>query len=391
MKPGPLAGTRVIDLTRLLPGNYSTWLLSALGADVIKVEDPYSGDYMRDFGAQVDGQGATHWIVNRGKRSVVLDLKTESGKRLLRRLVDTADVVIESFRPGVMDRLGVGFEVLRESNQRLVYVAITGYGEHGPHVHAAGHDLNYIAISGLLERIGDANGRPMLPPIPLADLVGGGLVPTIGILALTMRARSSGEGGRFDTALTDGIALLPNLVVGDLLAGDPQPGRGATVFGGGRAYYDVYECTDGFVTVGAAEAHFFRELCDRVGRLDLAAHQNDPDRQAEIRDALAKFFAPLTRAEIGEMFAWIDGCVMSVLSYEEMLASDQARLNGYVRECPGSPIPVLAPPFYIDGERPPETTTAPRQGENANEVWAELGLSGVEVAAARSEGAFGRF
>lgn len=391
MKPGPLAGTRVVDLTRLLPGNYSTWLLSTLGADVIKVEDPHAGDYMRDFGVQVDGQGATHWIVNRGKRSVVLDLKTGSGKMLLRRLVDTADVVIESFRPGVMDRLGVGYKSLRESNPRLVYAAITGYGEHGPHTQAAGHDLNYIAISGLLERIGDASGRPVLPPIPLADLVGGGLVPTIGILALIMRARSTGEGGRFDTALTEGIALLPNLVVSDLLAGDQQPGRGRTVFAGGRAYYDVYECADGFVTVGAAEAHFFRELCARVGRLDLAAHQNDPDRQVEIRGALAEFFAPLTRAEIEEMFAWIDGCVMSVLSYEEMLASDQARLNGYVRECPGSPIPVLAPPFYIDGERPPETTTAPRQGENANEVWAELGLSGVEVAAARSEGAFGRF
>ena len=389
MSPAPLAGVRVLDLTRLLPGDYCTWLLSTFGADVVKVEDPHAGDYMRDFGVQVDGQGATHWLVNRGKRSVVIDLKSTAGRELFLRLADDADVVIESFRPGVMDRLGVGYETLSGRNPRLVYAAITGYGDLGPYVRAAGHDLNYIAFSGLLERIGAADGRPKVPPIPLADLVGGGLVGSIGVLALVMRARETGRGGRFDTSLADAIALLPNLVVADLLAGEPQPGRGETVFGGGRAYYDVYRCADGDVTVGAVEPHFFRELCDRVGRPDLVAGQHDGDAQDEIREALSGFFANLRRSEVEEMFAHIDGCVMSVLSYEEMLTSEHARANGFVRDCPGIPMPVLAPPFRVDGVRPDETLPAPHQGEHAARVWAELGLTAGEVDALRHRGAFG--
>jgi crotonobetainyl-CoA:carnitine CoA-transferase CaiB-like acyl-CoA transferase len=354
-------------------------LLASLGADVVKVEDPLAGDYMRSFGAQVDGQGATHWLVNRSKRSIVVDLKRAEGRDVFLRLVDGADVLVESFRPHVMDRLGLGFDALRARQPRPVQVSLSGYGRTGPLVSEAGHDLNYLAVAGLLERLGAPGTSPVVPPIPLADLLGGGLLPALGAVSLVLAARQTGRGAHLDASLTEGISLLPNLVVADLLAGAEQAGRGETAFGGGLACYRVYALRDGFVAVGAVEERFFVELVEKLDLAHLAPHQLEPDRQDEIAAALEVAFATRSRSDVEREFAGSDACVTVVRSYEEMLGSDVARARGYLRDSPGTPLQVLAPPFVIDGSRPPESAPAPRQGENGREVLAESGFTEAEI------------
>jgi len=282
MSSMPLAGTRVLDLTRLLPGNYCTWLLGALGAEVIKVEDPGAGDYMRTIGVQVDGQSSTHHLVNRNKRSIVIDLKSDAGREVLLQLVDTADVLVESFRPGVLARLGVAPEVLRERRSALVVASISGYGAEGPMSQEAAHDLNALAFSGFLERlVGPGDGLPVALTMPLADLIGGSLVPVIGVLGLLMRAKQTGEGGWLDASLADGVALLPSVEVADVLAGQPLSPRGTAEFEG-RPFYRTYRLRDGMVAVGAVEPRFWRELCDALGEQDLIDAQWDDDRRAEV-------------------------------------------------------------------------------------------------------------
>ncbi len=381
----PLEGVRVLDLTRLLPGNTCAWLLASLGADVIKVEDPGAGDYMRDFGVQVEGQGAPHHQVNRGKRSVVLDLKQEAGRAAFERLLARADVLVESFRPGVMQRLGLGPKEVLERRPALVYASLSGFGATGSLADMAAHDINYVALSGLVDRLGTADGPPVVPPIPVADLVGGAILPALGIVSLLFGARANGRGGHLDAAMIEGVTQLPNMVVSDLLAGAEVPGRGRAPHSGGLACYRIYEIADGHVAVGALEPKFWAILCEELGAEHLRDRQDDEDQEA-LAAELAAYLAPLTRAEVQQRFGEVDACVTVVASYEEMLSSDLARERGLVRRAPGLPMPVLAPPFVIDGERPPEGLPAPRQGEHSREVLAEAGLEPEEIAALEAAG-----
>jgi alpha-methylacyl-CoA racemase len=383
----PLDGVRVLDLTRLMPGNYCCWLLASLGADVVKIEDPGAGDYMRTFGTQVDGQGAANHLVNRAKRSAVLDLKEPAGVGAFLRLVDRADVVVESFRPGVLDRLGIGPDVLRARRPGLVGASVTGYGATGPLSRQAGHDLNYSAFAGLLDRTGLAGGPPVQLPVPFADLVGGGLVPALGIVSLLLGVRAGGPGGWLDQSLTEGLAQLPNMVVAEVLAGTPVPSRGETDFGGGLACYDTYRLADGWVAVGAVEEKFFAVACETLGAPELAGLQYDRARQDELRGRLAELLGALTRAEVEQRFAGKDACVSVVQSYEDMVASPHAVARGLVRKADGIPMPVLAPPFRIDGAHPAERGPAPRQGEHTAEVLTEAGFSAAEIAALEAAGA----
>jgi alpha-methylacyl-CoA racemase len=376
---GPLAGVRVLDLTRLFPGNYCTWLLSSMGADVVKVEDAGAGDYMRDFGEQVDGQGAFNHLVNRGKRSVVADLKKPEGVEILLRLVDSADVLVESFRPSVMERLGVGYDTLRARRPQLVYANVSGYGPLGPYADRAGHDLNFLAFSGLLDRLGHVGGDPVLPPVAVADLVGGGLNTAVAVLGMLVRSRATGVGGRVDTGLAEGVTLLPGNLLSDLMAGAPQPGRGAGQYAGGSAAYNVYALADGHVTVGAVEPQFWAKMCELLELPELLDAKDDPAKDGMIRERLTARFAQLNREQATGLFADPDTCVEVVQTYEEMLASKQAEAAGYVRRLDGLSMPVLAPPFFLDGARPPETVRAPHQGEHSAEVLQEAGYSAEEI------------
>jgi alpha-methylacyl-CoA racemase len=243
---GSLSGLRVLDLTRLLPGGYCTLLFADHGADVIKVEDTGAGDYAR-------ADPPSFASLNRGKRSVSLDLKSDGGRAAFLRLASGADVVIESFRPGVMDRLGVGFSVLREANPSLVYCAITGYGQDGPLRARAGHDLNYLARTGVLGLSGDADGPPVQAAAQIADIAGGALMAAFGILA----ALRSQTGQFVDISMADGALSLLGMPAAGFLSGGDAPRRGDLVLGGRLLCYRVYACADGWVSMGALEPKFW--------------------------------------------------------------------------------------------------------------------------------------
>jgi len=371
----PLSGVRVLDLTRLLPGNYTAWVLASFGADVVKVEDPGAGDYMRDFGIQVDGQGALNHLVNRGKRSVVIDLKNEEGREAFLRLVETADVVVESFRPGVMDRLGVGYDVLKERRPSLVYAAMTGFGVRGPLATRAGHDLNFVAFAGLLDQFGAAGSAPVIPPLAVSDLIGGGLNTSIAVLAMLSQSRTTGVGGRIDTSLAEGAALLPSNLVADVLAGGPQPERGTAEYAGGSGAYNVYALADGHISVGAVEPQFWRRVSELLEEPELVTRVSD---DAFVRETLTRRFAEMTKAEAQKLFD-DNTCVEVVYTYEETFASPHALEMDYLRRIPGLDMPVLAPPYLIDGARLEETVVAPRQGEHTTEIMTELGYDAAQL------------
>lgn len=385
----PLEGVRVLDLTRLLPGNYCCWLLSSLGAEVIKVEDPGSGDYMRDIGLLVDGQSGVHHLVNRGKRSVVIDLKNPEGRAAFLRLASQADVVVESFRSGVMDRLGIGPDVLRAQNPAIVVASISGYGATGPLSGVAAHDINALAFAGLLSSLTpNAEGVPQAPATPFADIIGGSLFPTIGILALLAQARRTGQGGWLDASLAEGVALLPTVVAGDILAGMDVPPPG-TPESAGMAFYRVYHLKDGQVSVGSVEPQFWKGLCEAIGMTELIEMQQDMAAQPELERALATRFAEMTRTEFLELTQGKDTCAVLVNDFAEMVSSPHARARELTRPAVDVDMEVLAPPFLFDGARPHETIGAPRQGEHTDAVLADWGFSADEIKALFANGAVG--
>src|ERR1700683_1898536 len=282
----PLEGLRVLDLSRLLPGGFCSLLLADFGADVLKVEDTGMGDYIRFSppyyeGAHDSAKSALFLSLNRNKRSIRLDLKTEPGREVLLRLVGEHDVVLESFRPGVLDRLGVGYERMREENPGLVYCSISGYGQDGPKREASGHDMNYLGLVGLLGLTGERGGEPVQAAGQIADLGGGALMAAFGILA-ARRERDgdgppapagSGEGQIVDVSMADGALSWLAMVAAGYFADGTLPHRGDLPLAGSLVCYRPYECADGWVTLGALEPKFWQAWCRGVGREDLIAKQ----------------------------------------------------------------------------------------------------------------------
>ena len=348
----PLTGTRVLDLTRLLPGAYCTQLLADLGADVIKVEEPGTGDYMRWTPPLVDGQSALFNALNRNKRSVALDLKSDSGRDALLRLVDTAQVLVEGNRPGVMDRLHLGWEVLHARNPRLVMCSITGYGQDGPYASRAGHDLNYMAIAGALGLNGPRDGDPIPLSVQVADIGGGGLHPAVSILAALV-AVQRGEAGRWiDSSMTDGALGFMALPLAALAAGE-RATRGAQRLDGRYPCYRVYRCKDGrHYSVGALEPKFWATLCDALGRPDLVEEQLS--EAMEIQHEVEAIFASRTRDQWQEQLSGLDVCCEPVLELDEVAMHPQV---------------VARKVLDHSGARP-----APRLGQHTEEILREIGL-----------------
>jgi crotonobetainyl-CoA:carnitine CoA-transferase CaiB-like acyl-CoA transferase len=265
----PLSGCLVLDLTRLLPGPYCTLLLADFGADVIKVEDPGLGDYARWNEPKVGEDSAFFSSLNRNKKSVTLNLKTAEGKELFLRLVEQADILVESFRPGVMDRLGLGYATLKTVNPRLIYSAITGYGQDGPYAGYPGHDINYLSYAGMLELQGERNQKPTPPVVQVADLGGGALMAAVGILLAMQARQQTGEGQFVDISMTDGVISWLQTILPNYLANNELPKRGEMTLSGEKACYAVYETADGrYIAVGALEAKFWQEFCLGIGRPD---------------------------------------------------------------------------------------------------------------------------
>ena len=322
----PLSNLRILDLSRLLPGAYATQMLADLGADVLKIEEPVVGDYARTMPPLIHGVGTAFFALNRGKRSAAINLKHSAGREALLRLAGDADVLIESFRPGVLARLGLGHETLRQRNPRLTICAITAYGQQGPYRQRAGHDLNYIGYAGLLAHMMRPGQPPTMPGAQLADIAGGALMAVIGVLAAIVGRQISGQGRIVDVAMLDGtVALLP-LIASAVLTGEPEPMPGEAHLAGALPGYNVYATADGrYLTVAALEPKFWEELCRRLERTDLIPHQF-PDSAAD-REAtsgvLASIFGSRTLAEWMGQLADFDVCVGPVATLGEALASPQ--------------------------------------------------------------------
>jgi alpha-methylacyl-CoA racemase len=380
-----LEGLRVLDLSRLLPGGFCTLLLADLGAEVLKVEDTAGGDYIRwmppYYGGeeqQREGTASAYFLaLNRNKRSLRLNLKHERGREVLLRLVEDYDVLVESFRPGVMDRLGVGYDALRERNPRLIYCPISGYGQDGPLTARSGHDTNYLALNGLLGLTGRRGGPPIQSAGQIADLGGGGLMAAVGILAAVIECERSGEGQMVDVSMTDGSLSWLAMVAARYFAEQRVPQRGEPELTGGIACYVPYETKDGkWVSLGALEPKFWQNWCNGVGRADLVEKQfvhPDSGDGAEI----AAVFRERTRDEWAAFAGEHDCCLEPVLDLDEALGSELVRARGMVVELdqPGiGAVKQLGAPIKLS--RTPADTggAAPALGADTDAVLREIGI-----------------
>ena len=384
----PLEGFRILDLTRLLPGPALSMHLADLGAEVIKVEDTGEGDYMRGLPPQARNAGgaqvnAAFENINRGKRSICLDLKQPAGRDLLLRLVDTADALVEGFRPGVMDRLGVGWEAVHARNAKLVFCSLTGYGQTGPLALQAGHDLNYCAMTGVLDQV-RAAGRPAMPNLQIGDLLGGTLTTLSALLAGLLGAQRTGTGCRVDAAMTDGLLVHHIFPHADLDAGQ-VPVAGRTLLTGGAPCYNVYATSDGrHLAVGALELKFWQAFCDAAGLAELReAHWGfglAPGSEASeaVTRRVAARIGEKTRADWEAVFAGVDACVTPVLTPAEALAHPHHQARGLVHR--RGAVTAVGPLAAI-GELRIAEGRAPRAGEHTRELLAELGLDQAAIAA----------
>jgi alpha-methylacyl-CoA racemase len=393
----PLSDVRVLDLSRLLPGGFCSQLLADLGADVVKVEDTGMGDYVRwappYYGEEeqqsLGTRSALYLSLNRNKRSIRLDLKSEGGREALLRLVREYDVVLESFRPGVLDRLGVGFERMREENAALVYCAITGYGQTGPNVERAGHDMNYLGLIGLLGLTGEPGGRPIQSGGQIADIGGGALMAAVGILAALHEARRSGQGQVVDVSMADGALSWLAMVAGAYLCDGEVPKRGDGQLTGRFICYLPYEAADGHITMGALEPQFWARFCAGVGRDDLIAKQferNGSEAWAEV----AEIFRSKTRAEWKAFNDEQDAMIEPVLDVDEALDSELVRAREMVIEWEQpelGPVRQLGVPIKLSRTPGSVHAPAPALGEHTREVLVDAGLSPEEIEALLESGA----
>jgi crotonobetainyl-CoA:carnitine CoA-transferase CaiB-like acyl-CoA transferase len=392
----PLDGVRVLDLSRLLPGPVCTLHLADLGADVVKVEDTGAGDYARALGLAPTGGGrvpsnapsAFFRMVNRNKRSLALDLKASAGRDAFLRLAQRADVIVESFRPGVVDRLGVGYAALAALNPRIVYCSITGYGQTGPYRDRVGHDINYLGYAGVLDQSGTGGGPPALSNLQIADLLGGAMNASTAILAALFGASRTGNGTYVDVAMTEG-SLAHNIFALHAIEtlGHAQA-RGEDLLTGGVPCYGVYATQDGrHLAVGALEGKFWRALCEALDRPDLVAGQFATGRAGTaVRQQLAAIFAQQTQAHWIEQLAAVECCVTPVLSLDETLTDPQVRARDMI-VTGADGIRQYAPPFRLSGHAFAIARPAPAQGEHSAEILREAGFSAEEISDLAATGA----
>ncbi len=384
----PLHGIRVLDLTRLLPGPLATQHLADYGAEVIKIEDTGAGDYARTMGPAPDEGGDSYLfrLVNRNKRSLRLDLKHEEGRTLFLRLAETADALVEGFRPGVMTKLGLDYATLARINPRLVYCSITGYGQTGPYAMRAGHDLNYTGHAGILDQTGVAGAPPAISNLQIGDLLGGTLSALTGLLIALIDARASGRGRHVDVAMTD-AALAHNIFpfIEALAHGGVRP-RGEDLLTGGVPCYGVYETADSrYMAVGALEEKFWNLVCDTLARPDLKpGHLATGAEGARIRAELAEIFHSRSQTEWTALFDSVDCCVTPVLKLEESLADPHTTARGMVVTANGLRQP--APPVKLSGCQFPPPRPAPAAGADSEEILSALGIDAAHQRRLRERG-----
>ena len=374
----PLEGLLVLDLTRLLPGPLCTMMLGDYGAEVIKVEDTVAGDPTRFVGPVIDGSGAFFRQLNRNKKSLAVDLKNKKGCELLVRLVKKADILVEGFRPGVMDRLGLGYSELSSVNPRLIYASISGYGQKGPYRSRAGHDINYTALAGLLDLSAAADGAPVMPAVQIADIAGGSLTAINGIMFALYRCEKSGRGSHVDIAITRGLLPWLTYASSGLTGQNPElPRRDSGYITGAYACYNLYKTADGaYMSLGALEPQFWQRFCEAVGRPQWTSLQFDPASRRSLIEEVQALFEERSRAEWEKFFAEVDACCEPVLSLQEVPDHPVCSEGGYwlnSGEIKGGPELMTGFPLLFDGAAGERRLNPPKLGEHTIEILRSAG------------------
>jgi crotonobetainyl-CoA:carnitine CoA-transferase CaiB-like acyl-CoA transferase len=388
----PFQGIRILDLSRLLPGPLCSMLFADFGADVIKIEDPKGGDYIRQWPPFVGKSSGFHVVLNRNKRSLTLNLRDSRGREIFLKLVRSADVVLESFRPGVMEKLGIGYETLKSENPRLIYCSITGYGREGLRARRAGHDINYLAVSGVLSYSGK-NGEPVLPGVQIGDIGGGSLLAAFGITTALYRREKTGEGDFVDVSMTDGLLLFHALRWGKFLADGKVPKPGDDMLNHGLACYNVYPTRDGrYMSLGALEPQFWKAFCQAVGHpeWDTPAYFEPGPHQKELMKAITYIFMERTQAEWIEFFSRVDCCCEPLRNLDEVINDEELAARGLVvnmiHEHYGA-YRQLGSVLRCANVRATIRSHAPELGEHTEEIlMQELGMSGSEISSLKDQG-----
>jgi crotonobetainyl-CoA:carnitine CoA-transferase CaiB-like acyl-CoA transferase len=381
----PLTDIRVLDLSRLLPGPFATLVLADLGAVVDKIEDTGGGDYLRHMPPLLGGQSAMFQLLNRGKRSAILDLKKPEGREAFKRLVASYDVLFDQFRPGVLSRLGLGHGELHKLNPKLIICCLTGYGQEGPLAHRAGHDLNYLARSGILSAQGPAGGPPQVPGVQLAD-ISGGMWCVIGILAAIAERARTGKGAVLDIAMTDGVLGFATPTIAGALAGVP-PRAGDEALSGGIAPYNTYLSKDGHaMTLASLEPKFWMAFCAGVGlEVGMEALMPGP-HQAALKARVADIFHTKSREEWVAFAAANDCCLEPVLDASSIVDDPliAARRLVFDIPTPRGPLPQFRTPVTPKDE---SFTPPPLAGEHTRAIFRDAGFSDDEIDALVQSGA----
>jgi len=421
---GPLASLKVLDFSTLLPGPFASLLLADMGAEVLRIESPTRMDLLRVLPPHDQGVSASHAYLNRNKRSLALDLKQPEALEVIRSLLQDYDIVLEQFRPGVMERLGLGYEALKAINPKLIYVSITGYGQTGPYKDRAGHDINYLALSGVASYTGRADSGPLPLGMQVADVAGGSLHGVIGLLAAVIARQQTGQGQHLDVSMTDCSFSLNALAGAGYLACGVEPGPEDQVLNGG-SFYDYYRSRDGrWLSVGSLEPAFMKQLCTALGLEELAglglsaAHQQQlkatlkaefekydfaelctalgleelaglglsAAHQQQLKAALRVEFEKYDFAELCALFAELDACVEPVLSLREALRHPQLQARELVTDVPrgdGSTQAQMACPLKFSQGLPEPRHIGAALGQHTDQVLGELGFSAERIAELR--------
>ena len=380
---GPLSSLKVLDFSTLLPGPFASLLLADMGAEVLRIESPTRVDLTRVLPPHVDGVSASHAYLNRNKRCISLDLKQPAAVEVVKKLVAEYDIVLEQFRPGVMDKLGVGYEALKAINPKLIYVSITGYGQTGPYKDRAGHDINYLALSGLASHTGRADSGPLPLGMQVADIAGGSLHGVVGLLAAVVQRQVTGVGQAVDVSMTDCAFSLNAMAGAAYLAAGEEPGMEGNALNGG-SFYDYYQTRDGqWFSVGSLEPQFMLQLCAALGRPELAKWGLRPDKQGELKNEIRIEFEKRDAAQWRELFASMDACVEPMLSFAEAVEHPQIRARELVLEVPregkSAQRQIASPIKFSEGLPAPRHIGAALGGHNS-EVLTGLGYSSAQIA-----------
>lgn len=388
---GPLSSLKVLDFSALLPGPFGTMVLADLGAEVVRIESPNRPDMVRALPPMEDNISACHAYLNRSKKSLAIDLKKPEGVALVKQLVQDYDIVVEQFRPGVMDRLGVGYAALKEANPRIIYCAITGYGQDGPYRDRAGHDLNYLSIAGITGYNGRKGSGPAPINVQVADVAGGSFHAVMGILAAVIHRQQTGEGQFVDISMTDAAFSMHALTAPPALVANQQPGLEDTQLNGG-SFYDCYETKDGrWFSVAGLEPQFFVQFCAAIGKPELSTRGLvlKPEVVAEVKAEIAAAMRQKTFAEWSVVFAAIDSCTEPVLTFAEACEHPHAQARGLLVDVPkpaGGTQRQLASAIKFSATPPRYDFIGAPLGAHTDDILGAAGIDATQRAALRKAG-----